>query len=45
MTILDGDVPLANVPKTGDVSAIWVILSMASAGGMIVLNKKREDEE
>ena len=45
ITILDGDVPLANVPKTGDVSAIWVILSMASAGGMIVLNKKREDEE
>lgn len=43
--ILDEEVPLASAPKTGDISLIWIALSGLSAGGMIVLGKKHEDEE
>ena len=43
--IADEEVPLADAPKTGDVSAIWIALSSLSAGGMIVLGKKREEDE
>lgn len=40
--IPDEEVPLANAPKTGDISLIWVILSGLSAGGLVLL-RKRED--
>ena len=43
--IPDEDVPLASAPKTGDISALWIALSSVSAAGMILLGKKREDEE
>lgn len=43
--IPDEDVPLAEAPKTGDISILWIALSGISAGGMILLGKKREDEE
>ena len=43
--IPDEEVPLADAPKTGDISALWIALSSASAAGMILLGKKREDEE
>ena len=32
-------------PKTGDISALWIALSGISATGVIILGKKREDEE
>ena len=41
----DKDVPVAEVPKTGDMSALWGTLSALSLGGMALLNRKREDEE
>ena len=40
--IFDEDVPLADVPKTGDISTLWMALSTISAGGLILLNKKRK---
>ena len=43
--IPDEDVPLAAAPKTGDISALWIAVSSISAAGMIVLGKKREDDE
>lgn len=43
LEIPDEEVPLANVPKTGDISLIWAICSGLSAGGLILLNRKKED--
>ena len=43
--IFDEDVPLADAPKTGDISALWIAISGISAAGMIILGKKREDDE
>lgn len=43
--IPDEEVPLASAPKTGDISLVWIALSGLSAGGMIVLGKKREEDE
>ena len=43
--IPDEDVPLANAPKTGDISALWILLAGISGGGMLLLGKKREDDE
>ena len=43
--IPDEDVPLASVPKTGDVSALWIILIGGSACGLIRSGKKYDDEE
>ena len=43
--IFDEDVPLADAPKTGDISALWIAVSGICAAGMVVLGKKREDEE
>ena len=42
--ILDEDVPLVNIPKTGDGSGLWYAMAMLSACGLAVLNllKKRE---
>ena len=43
----EDDVPLAEVPKTGDASILWFALSALSGAGLVGLNltKKREDEE
>lgn len=43
LEILDEEVPLADVPKTGDISLIWAICSGLSAGGLFLLNRKKED--
>lgn len=41
--ILDEDVPLADVPLTADISALWLALSCFSAGGAYLLGcRKRE---
>lgn len=42
--ILDEEVPLADVPKTGDISALWAAMSLISLGGLAVLKKKREED-
>lgn len=39
--IFDEDVPLADVPKTGDISALWMALSSLSAGGLLLLKKRK----
>ncbi len=41
--IPDEEVPLANVPKTGDISMLWLVLSGLSAGGLMLLTRKKED--
>ena len=44
----DPDVPLADVPKTGDVSALWLALSALSGtglAGVTFLGRKKRDEE
>ena len=43
--IPDEDVPLASAPKTGDISALWIALSGISAAGMILLGKKKDEDE
>ena len=43
--IPDEDVPLANAPKTGDISIVWIALAGISAAGMILLSGKRKDDE
>ena len=42
--IEDEDVPLADVPQTGDMSLLWVALSAVSAGGAVLLNRKRKED-
>jgi len=41
--IFDEDTPLADVPRTGDISGLWILLSSLSAGGLILLNRKKEN--
>lgn len=43
--IPEEDVPLADVPETGDISAMWYVVTLLSACGLIALNtlKKREE--
>lgn len=41
--ILDEEVPLAAAPKTGDISALWAVISALSLGGMALLSRKREE--
>lgn len=41
----DEEVPLAAAPKTGDITTVLAAMSLFSAGGLVVLNRKREDEE
>ena len=41
--LFEDDIPLADVPKTGDASALWMVLSAVSGAGLFLLNKKRED--
>ena len=43
--IIDEDVPLASAPKTGDISNLWIALSGISAAGVILLGRKREEDE
>ena len=43
--ILDEEVPLAEAPKTGDVSALWAAISCLSLGGMVLLNRRSKEEE
>jgi len=43
--ILDEEVPLAAAPETGDISGLWVALSGISAAGMVLLGRKRKEEE
>ena len=43
--IPDEDVPLADAPKTGDISGLWVALSSISAAGMFLVGRKRKEEE
>lgn len=40
----DGDGRRAGVPKTGDITLALAAVSLFSAGGLVVLNRKREDE-
>ena len=41
----DEEVPLADAPKTGDLSTLLLAMSMGSAGGMAMLNRKKKEEE
>lgn len=41
----DKDAPRADAPKTGDITTVLAMVSLFSAGGLVVLNRKREDEE
>ena len=41
--ILDEDVPLANVPKTGDISALWYLTTLLSAGILATLGLRRKN--
>jgi len=43
-SIEDEDVPLAAAPKTGDITVMMAVVSLFSAGGLVVLNRKREDD-
>ena len=40
--ILDEEVPLAAVPQTGDVTALWLALSALSGSGLAIVSKKRK---
>lgn len=44
-TILDEEVPLADAPKTGDISGLWAAVSLISLGGAAMLSVKRKEEE
>ena len=41
----DEEVPLADAPKTGDLSTLLLAMSMGSAGGMVMLNRKKKEEK
>ena len=43
--IEDEEVPLAAAPKTDDITTVLAAVSLFSAGGLTVLNRKRRDEE
>ena len=47
INIVDEDVPLAGLPKTGDDSHNWMFSALISGLGLVwlMLNKKREAEE
>ena len=42
--ILDEEVPLADAPKTGDISHLWAAMSLISLGGAVLMNRKKEEE-
>jgi len=37
------DVTKAEVPATGDISILWAAISLCSLGGMVLVNRKREE--
>ena len=39
--IPDEEIPLADVPKTGDLMSVWMILAGTSLGGLVLLGKKK----
>ena len=41
----DEEVPLAGVPQTGDLSALWMAMSALSAAGLFLTGKKGKDED
>lgn len=41
--IEDEDVPLAEVPQTGDNTGLWIAAAILAACGLVTLGKKRED--
>ena len=43
--IIDEDVPLADAPRTGDISMLWAAISGLSLGGVAVLSIKRREED
>ena len=45
LEILDEEIPLAQAPKTGDLSSLWAAISGLSLGGISLLNFKRKKEE
>ena len=45
LEIPDEEVPLAKAPVTGDISVLWLALSGLSGSGMLLLNRKRKEEE
>ena len=40
--IVDEDVPLADVPQTGDISLLWLAMSILSGSGAIALKRKED---
>lgn len=44
MVIPDEGVPLAGVPKTGDLSILWIALSAVSVAGYFLLSRKKETQ-
>ena len=42
---INGEGRRADAPKTGDITLALAAVSLFSAGGLLVLNRKREDEE
>lgn len=44
MIIPDEGVPLAGVPKTGDLSILWIALSAVSVAGYLLLSRKKETQ-
>lgn len=43
VVIPDDDVPLANVPKTGDISTLWYLTTLLSACGLAFLGLRKKD--
>ena len=44
IVIPDDEVPLAQAPKTGDLSTLWAAISGLSLGGISLLNRKRKEK-
>lgn len=44
MIIPDDGVPLAGVPKTGDLSMLWIVFSALSVAGYLLLSRKKETQ-
>ena len=42
--IPDEDVPLTDIPKTGDAAAMWLALSAVSAAGLFIVTWKRREK-
>lgn len=48
IAFLESLVPMANIPKTGDNSQIWMVCALASGAGLVWLglrSRKRKEEE